>query len=83
MSHVHLLKPYYARSSGAKEWESAKDGQPVLLASTLTSLGSSFCHARSVHGEEDVPGPDDCVLQGRLKKSDTGCFGQPICSSTC
>jgi hypothetical protein len=24
-----------------------------------------------VHGEEDVPGPDDCILQGRLKNSET------------
>ena len=29
-----------------------------------------FFHAVSVHGEEDVSGPNNCVLQGRLKNSE-------------
>lgn len=66
LCHVNLLKPSYACSSEAEQWESTEDGKPVILADTITSLGS--CHARSVH-EEDVPGPDDCILQGRLKSS--------------
>uniref|UniRef100_A0A674E7Q6 Gypsy retrotransposon integrase-like protein 1 n=1 Tax=Salmo trutta TaxID=8032 RepID=A0A674E7Q6_SALTR len=69
LCHINLLKPYYARSTETKQWESKEDGKPVLLADTVTSFGSS--HARSVHDEEDVPGPDDCVLQGRLKNSET------------
>lgn len=51
------------KPSEAEQWESTEDGKPVLLADTVISLGS--CHARSVHGEEDVPGSDDCILQGR------------------
>ena len=41
---------------------------PIILADTVISLGP--CHARSVN-EEDVLGPDDCILQGRLKNSET------------
>uniref|UniRef100_A0A8L0DMS3 ribonuclease H n=1 Tax=Oncorhynchus mykiss TaxID=8022 RepID=A0A8L0DMS3_ONCMY len=69
LCHVNLLKPYYARSSETEQWDSAEDAKPVLLADTVVSLGS--CRARSVHEEEDVPGPDDCILQGRLKNSET------------
>ena len=69
LCHVNLLKPYYARSSETEQWDSTEDGKPVLLADTVVSLGS--CRARSVHEEEDVPGPDDCILQGRLKNSET------------
>ena len=36
--------------------------KPVLLADTFVSLGS--CRARSVHEEEDVPGPDDLYIAG-------------------
>ena len=36
----------------------------VILADTVISLGS--CHARFMHEEEDVPGPEDCILQGNL-----------------
>ena len=61
LCHVNVLKPYYTRSSGDEEWEFAEDGKPVILASTVTLLGP-FCHAMSVHGEEDVLGPDYCVL---------------------
>ena len=47
--HVHLLKPYYAGSSGPEMWESADVSKPVLLASTVTTLGTFLSY--SVHGE--------------------------------
>lgn len=52
-----------------RKWESTEDGKTVRLADTVTSLGS--CNTRSVHEDENVPGPDDCILQGRLKNSET------------
>lgn len=52
-----------------RKWESTEDVKPVRLADTVTSLGSF--NARSVHEDENVPGPDDCILQGRLKNSET------------
>ncbi|XP_055721489.1 uncharacterized protein LOC129813225 [Salvelinus fontinalis] len=69
LCHVNLLKPYYARSSETEQWESIEDGKPVLLAETVIPLDSS--QDRSTNEEEDVLGPDDCILQGRLKNSET------------
>uniref|UniRef100_A0A674APU8 SCAN box domain-containing protein n=1 Tax=Salmo trutta TaxID=8032 RepID=A0A674APU8_SALTR len=45
------------------------DGKPVRLADNVASLGS--VNTRSVHEEKNVPSPDDCILQGRLKNSET------------
>lgn len=59
LCHVNLLKPYFQRSVGGSG--SAGEGSPVLVVGT-----------GAVQPEGDgVPGPDDGVLSGRLKNSDS------------
>lgn len=67
LCHINLLKPYYARTPAQVKADTS-DVAPLAVGSVLTSctLGQS-----SLGGEEDVAAPDDSVLRGRLKNSET------------
>lgn len=56
--HVNLLKPYYQRSVGGSGSDSVVS--PVSLADSVV-----------VSGDDGVPGPDDVLLCGRLKNSES------------
>ena len=66
LCHVNLLKPYYARVQ-----QLVGQGEQVAGAHPACLSVSVFPHAVAGQGEEGVSGPDEAVLYGRLKNSES------------
>lgn len=65
LCHVNLLKPYYSRDTGITN---AVLGKPVALVNTV-ACSDPLHQAVAVLDEDDCIAPDDAVLRGRLKNS--------------
>lgn len=66
LCHINLLKPYYSREQQTVDQEAQVSGaHPACLAVPVSP------HAVAGQEGEDVSGPDEAVLYGRLKNSET------------
>lgn len=65
LCHANLLKPYYVRVQESSNQEvKLNDVHPACVSVSLSPVMAE-------QGGDDVSGPDDAVLYGRLKNSET------------